>query len=163
LGLDLEDRTRPLTLTGGLTFGGGPGNNYVGHSIATMVQRLREHPGDLGLLTGLSYFATTHAVGLYSTTPPSTSFQSADVQSVVDAEPIQRVTRELEGTVRVETYTVVHDRDNGPEKIIAAVRDQFETRSWACITDEVTMRDLAGTELCGLTGVLTNDGSLILD
>ena len=163
LGLDLEDRTRPLTLTGGLTFGGGPGNNYVGHSIATMVQRLREHPGDLGLLTGLSYFATTHAVGLYSTTPPSTSFQSADVQSVVDAEPIQRVARELEGTVRVETYTVVHDRDNGPEKIIAAVRDQFETRSWVCITDEASIRDLAGTELCGLTGVLTNDGSLILD
>ena len=85
------------------------------------------------------------------------------MQSVVDAEPIQRVARELEGTVRVETYTVVHDRDNGPEKIIAAVRDQFETRSWACITDEATMRDLAGTELCGLTGVLTNDGSLILD
>ena len=37
--------TRPITLTGGLAFGGGPGNNYVTHSIAAMVDACRADPG----------------------------------------------------------------------------------------------------------------------
>ena len=36
---------RPLTVTGGLSFAGGPWNNYVTHSIATMADRLRDEPG----------------------------------------------------------------------------------------------------------------------
>ena len=36
---------RPLTVTGGLTFAGGPWNNYVTHSIATMAERLVADPG----------------------------------------------------------------------------------------------------------------------
>ncbi len=39
LGLDEQ---RPLTVTGGLTFGGGPMNNYVMHSIARMAEVLRD-------------------------------------------------------------------------------------------------------------------------
>ena len=35
---------RPLTVTGGLTFGGGPLNNYVMHAIARMAEVLREEP-----------------------------------------------------------------------------------------------------------------------
>ena len=44
LGLPLDDPQRPLTVTGGLTFAGGPWNNYVMHSIATMVEMLRREP-----------------------------------------------------------------------------------------------------------------------
>ena len=40
---------RDLTVTGGMTFAGGPWNNYVTHGVATMVGVLREDPGDLGL------------------------------------------------------------------------------------------------------------------
>ena len=45
LGLPLGDPSRPLTVTGGLTFAGGPWNNYVTHSIATMAERLVANPG----------------------------------------------------------------------------------------------------------------------
>ena len=41
LGLPLD---RDLTVTGGLTFSGGPWNNYVTHSIARMVGLLRQDP-----------------------------------------------------------------------------------------------------------------------
>ncbi len=44
LGLPLDDPGRPLTLTGGLTFGGGPGNNYSSHGIARCVEALRADP-----------------------------------------------------------------------------------------------------------------------
>ena len=45
LGLDAFGDERPLTVTGGLTFAGGPGNNYVTHSIAAMAERLRAGGG----------------------------------------------------------------------------------------------------------------------
>ena len=60
---------RPLTVTGGLSFAGGPWNNYVSHSIATMVERLRDDAGSLGLVTANGGYLTKHAFGVYSTTP----------------------------------------------------------------------------------------------
>ena len=71
LGLPDDDASRPLTVTGGLTFGGGPGNNYGTHAVASMVGALRADPGSLGLVTGLGWYVTKHSVGIYGTEPPS--------------------------------------------------------------------------------------------
>ncbi|MBN9003661.1 MAG: hypothetical protein J0H75_16995, partial [Rhizobiales bacterium] len=46
-----EDDPRNFTVTGGLPFFGGPGNNYVTHSIASMVQKLRSSRNAYGLVT----------------------------------------------------------------------------------------------------------------
>ena len=69
LGLAIDDAARPLTVTGGLSFAGGPWNNYVTHSIATMVDRLRANPGDYGMCTANGGFITKHAIGIYSSEP----------------------------------------------------------------------------------------------
>ena len=45
------DGTHTLSVTGGLPYFGGPGNNYALHAIATMVERLRMTPGALGLIS----------------------------------------------------------------------------------------------------------------
>ena len=82
IGLDLN---RPLTVTGGLTFAGGPLNNYVMHSIARMAELLRENSNAKGLITANGGYLTKHAFGVYSATPPSTPFQHQDVQAEVDA------------------------------------------------------------------------------
>ncbi len=70
LGLPDDDPSRPLTVTGGMTFSGGPGNNYGTHAVATMVEALRSDPGARGLVTGLGWYLTKHSVGVYSTDPP---------------------------------------------------------------------------------------------
>ena len=44
LGLAHDD-PRGLTVTGGLPFFGGPGNNYSMHAIATVLEKLRADPG----------------------------------------------------------------------------------------------------------------------
>jgi acetyl-CoA C-acetyltransferase len=163
LGLPLDDPTRPLTVTGGLTFGGGPGNNYVTHSIATMVTRLRANPGDLGLITGLSYFATCHAAGLYSTEPPRKPFAALDVQAELDALPRQAVEATLTGPIRVETFTIAHDRDGTPTLATVAVKNEGGVRSWGTISDPVLLEELTGTDLCGRTGSLDQDGIVNLD
>ena len=73
LGLPVGDPGRPLTVTGGLTFAGGPWNNYVTHSIATMAERLVANPGQRGFITANGGYLTKHSFGVYGTEPQATS------------------------------------------------------------------------------------------
>ena len=43
--LEIDPFSRSLTVTGGLPFFGGAGNNYSMHAIASMAERLRDDPG----------------------------------------------------------------------------------------------------------------------
>ena len=61
--IGLTDTARPLTVTGGLGFAGGPVNNYPTHAIARMVEVLRADPGSYGLTTALGWYLTKHAAG----------------------------------------------------------------------------------------------------
>ena len=112
LGLGLD---RPLTVTGGLSFAGGPWNNYVTHALATMAQRLRETPGARGLVTANGGFVTKHAFGVYSTEPPASGFRYAEPQAEVDALPSRELCEEPHGLVAIETWTTMHDRNGAPE------------------------------------------------
>ena len=67
LGVGVDD-PRGLTVTGGLPYAGGPGNDYTTHGIASMVTRLRAS-GGVGLCTGLGGWATKHAAGVYAAAP----------------------------------------------------------------------------------------------
>ena len=62
-----KDDPRGLTITGGLPYFGGPGNNYVTHSISEMVRRLRARPEAFGLITANGNYVTKHSFGVYST------------------------------------------------------------------------------------------------
>jgi len=166
LGLPLDDPDRPLTLTGGLTFAGGPGNNYTTHGISSMVCRLRESPGAVGITTGLGWYATKHAVGLYSSRPPDhqghDGFRWEDVQEEVDALPACPVDESATGPVRVETYTVTYDRDGMPERGIVACRTPIGSRTWANVTDPDELLALTTTEAIGRLGNLDSGGMLTL-
>ena len=92
LGLDPDD-PRGLTSTGGLPYFGGPGNNYTTHGIATVTDRLRGggDAGRLGLATGLGWFVTKHALGLYGSEPPPGGFRrgaTATDQAIIDATAV---------------------------------------------------------------------------
>ena len=97
LGLPIGDPSRPLTVTGGLTFAGGPWNNYVTHSIATMAERLVANPGQRGFITANGGYLTKHSFGVYGTEPPSHEFRWEDVQSDVDREPTRGGHRRMVG------------------------------------------------------------------
>ncbi len=102
LGLPVDDPARPLTVTGGLTFAGGPWNNYVAHSIATMAGLLTANPGRRGLITANGGYLTKHSFGVYGTEPPRTEFRWEDVQPAVDREPTRTAAVEWEGVGTVE-------------------------------------------------------------
>ena len=134
IGLDPEDSSRPLTSTGGLSFAGGPGNNYSMHSLATVAGRLRAEPG-LGLVTGVGWFMTKHALSLIGSEPPAQGFQFASAQGVVDALPKRSVRDTPPEGQAVETFTVVYDREGEPEKAIASAVDGDGSRGWVASPD----------------------------
>jgi acetyl-CoA C-acetyltransferase len=126
---------RDLTVTGGMSFAGGPWNDYVTHGIATMVGVLREHPGDLGLVSANGGLASKEAFGVYGTTPPAAGFRVANPQAEVDGRPGRDLSTDHEGPVTLEAYTVMHGRDGEPELAIAAVLTPGGARAWATSDD----------------------------
>ncbi|HEY7947493.1 MAG TPA: acetyl-CoA acetyltransferase [Acidimicrobiales bacterium] len=158
LGIAVDDPDRPLTVTGGLAFAGGPGNNYVSHSIAAMAGRLRADPGSLGLVTGLGWYVTKHAVGLWSTTPPAGGFVYAHPQDEVDRLPQRAAAPDFVGDATVETYTVVHERVGHPDHAIVALLTDDGARAWGTVTDPDTLRSLEVEEGCGRRARLRADG-----
>ncbi|WP_419865349.1 acetyl-CoA acetyltransferase [Candidatus Poriferisodalis sp.] len=151
LGLDLD---RDLTLTGGLTFAGGPLNNYVGHSIATMAGQLREEPGSVGLCSANGGYLTKHAFGIYSTTPPEGGFRHQNCQDEIDQFPSVDLDADYTGDAAIEAYTVMHGRE-APEVALAAVRTP-NGRQWARSTDPELMVEMTQTEFIG-TDVVVRD------
>jgi acetyl-CoA C-acetyltransferase len=157
LGFGLD---RQLTVTGGLSFAGGPWNNYVMHGIATMAGVLRDDAGSVGLCTANGGYVTKHAFGVYGTEPPAAGvFRWQDLQAEVDAGPSCRLVAEHEGAVTVEGYTVMHGRDGGPETAIAAVRTPDGGRAWGTSTDAATMASMCADEWVGRKVDLTADGT----
>src|SRR3546814_21085211 len=76
--LGIDWHKTPCTMTGGLPFFGGAGNNYSMHAIATMAERLCASPGDYGLVLANGGFLSPEAVGVYSTEPVSGWHPPAD-------------------------------------------------------------------------------------
>ena len=148
LGLDCAS---PLTVTGGLTFAGGPLNNYVMHAIARMAELLRASPGARGLITANGGFLSGHAFGVYSTEPPADGFQYANPQPEIDAAaPPRAVVTRHEGSAEVEGYCVLYGKD-GPEVANIALRLAGGERTWANCSDADTIAAMHTEEFCGRT------------
>jgi acetyl-CoA C-acetyltransferase len=156
LGIDAFDPGRVPTITGGLTFGGGPGNNYVTHAIASMVERLRAEPTSRGFVTALGWFCTKHSWGVYSATPPQEGFRRAVPQDAVDRLP-RAISDQREGAATVESYTVTHASNGEPERLIVAARTRGDVRTWCHSTDPTLMDAAEVSELIGRTGTIHGD------
>ena len=158
LGLGLD---RQLTVTGGMSFAGGPWGNYVTHSIATMADVLRNDPGSMGLVTGNGGYLTKHSFGVYSTTPPATPYQWEDCQAAVDATPQRRGAPDHAGAVTLEAYTVMHGRE-GAETALAACLTSDGERCWAHSTDADLMARLMAEECVGMAAEVDAEATLRL-
>ncbi|MEQ9144632.1 MAG: acetyl-CoA acetyltransferase [Parvibaculaceae bacterium] len=159
-----DDDPRDLTVTGGLPYFGGAGNNYVMHSIATMVEKLRANPGKKGMCTANGYYVTKHGIGLYSTLPtegPWKRENPANYQKDIDAMAHPRVEETPNGAAKIETYTVMHGR-SGPEfGIVMGRLDADDARFVAHVTDQALIQSLMDKESLGRPGtVRSEEGAL---
>ncbi len=118
---------RGLTLTGGLPFFGGAGNNYSAHAIAEAVQRVRGDRGSYALVGANGGWMSKYATGIYSTEAADWS-KTERVQEVPKAtNGVPRSTEPFESAT-VESYTINYaksgsdavfiGRNSGGERVI---------------------------------------------
>ena len=162
LGLSLD---RQLTRTGGLSFAGGPWNNYVMHAIATMVADLRAGAGERGLVWANGGYVTKHSFGIYSTEPPANGFRHDRPQEAIDALPRRELAAasDAAGPATVEAYTVMHSRDGEPETAIAACLLGDGRRAWGTSTENGIARAMCDGEWVGRAVNLTDSGTIVAD
>ena len=161
LGLGLD---RQLTRTGGLAFAGGPWNNYVMHAVATVVTELRHRTNEKALVWGNGGYATKHAFGVYSTTPPTHGFRHAYPQAEIDVLPKRAVVDvgTSAGPATIEAYTVMHDRDGNPERSIASCLRGDGSRAWGISEDRDTASGMCEGEWVGRAVRLDDAGNLLI-
>jgi acetyl-CoA C-acetyltransferase len=151
-----EDDARGLTLTGGLPYFGGPGNNYVTHAISHMMRRLRAAPGAYGLVTATGNYLTKHAFGVYSTIPVEGRWMRCDpatLQTELDALPKALLASAPSGPAIIETYTLMHGRA-GPEHGIIFGRLLETGQRFVANTpsEPAVLWDLQGRDSLGRSG-----------
>lgn len=157
------DDPRPLTVTGGLPFHGGAGNNYVMNSIAAMADKVRATPSSYGLVTANGGYLGRHSAGIYSTTPPTDDWARKDpatYQVEIDNLNSPAFTETPEGNARIETYSIVFGRSNEPESGIVIGRlgeidDPKATRFIAALpTDQQLLTAMTQKEYVNTPGTV---------
>ncbi len=118
------DDPRGLTLTGGLPFFGGAGNNYSSHAIAEAVDQVRKDRGSFALVGANGGVMGKYATGIYSTVPAEWSSNDRYMMVPISQKKVA-VASGLFDAATVETYTIVVTR-KGPRIIFFGRNDVGE-------------------------------------
>lgn len=118
------DDPRGLTLTGGLPFFGGAGNNYSAHAIVEAVQRLRAAPGGYALVGANGGVMSKYASGVYSTAPADWSAGSRWTK-LADEQGGLPLAEDTTGEATIDSYTFVPGKGD-PLAIVIARNDRGE-------------------------------------
>jgi len=144
LGLAADD-SRGLTVTGGLPFFGGAGNNYSMHAIAETVQRARAHPGSYGFVGANGGVMGKYSAGVYSTAPAAWAPDGGgDLQGEIDGWPAPAEAPRADGWATIETYTVRHRRDGARAGIVIG-RLEADGRRFVARADDGDLLGLLGS------------------
>ena len=110
LGLGSEQNVS-LTVTGGLPFFGGPGNNYSLHAIAQVVRLLRDHRENKSALVAANGgYLSKHSIGIYSTTlEEAWKINAASSVHNPDNNAVS-VIEKASGTALIESYAAVYKK-----------------------------------------------------
>jgi acetyl-CoA C-acetyltransferase len=137
------DPARDFTITGGLTFAGGPLNCYCILPLTRSVELLRSTPDERALLTGNGGWFTKHSMLVLSGVPSPRGFRTASVQADIDALPSRPTpTGPAQGRERLETFTVTYARDGRPDRAITAHLDEAGARRFSESRDPDVIAEL---------------------
>ncbi|HSS09878.1 MAG TPA: hypothetical protein VLL25_08345, partial [Acidimicrobiales bacterium] len=132
----------------GMTFAGGPLNNYVLQATVKMAELLQADGPALGLVSSVSGMLTKQAFAVWSSHLPDHGFIAADTSALTAQRTSTRpVTANYDGPATVASYTVVGAAE-GPDRavVIADLPDGSRT---IATTDAVSLaQGMTGAEWC---------------
>jgi acetyl-CoA C-acetyltransferase len=140
LGLDPDGTP---TVTGGMSFAGGPFNNFVLTGTATVAALLRAQPSDLGLITTVSGMLSKPGLAVWSASPPATEPLVADVAGSPEIDTPSRPVAPPDspgGPAVVASFTVTYDADDPLRPVrTAVVADLGDGTRTAATCDDATI------------------------
>jgi len=138
---------RPFTITGGLTFAGGPFNGYCTQALAQAHAHLAG-TAESAFLHGNGGFFSKQSVMIVSGETPGHPYRYERVQDVVDATPSRPLTPVV-GPAVIEASTVVFERSGEPGHGIISALGPNGARTWAVTDDRSLINSLLCEETCG--------------
>lgn len=136
LGRDVQTSA---TVTGGLSFFGGPLNNYMSHAVCAMTRLLRSGAEGTGLLYGQGGFVNKHHALILGNRPaacPLALQYTAQTQADRARGPIPALTTNFAGPAVLETFTILYDRDGAIGHGVAIARTSAGSRLMAKVLAE---------------------------
>jgi acetyl-CoA C-acetyltransferase len=138
-----------ISVTGAMTFGGGPLNNFVFQATVKMAQMLREQPDEVGLVTTVSGMLTKQACALWSAAPNPQGWDFADVTEQVRLQTtLCELVADYTGPGTVAGYTVLYQGDM-PWRAVAVFDLPQDQRTVAYSESEDIIAAMIGEECCG--------------
>lgn len=151
--LGIDPFSRALSLTGGLPYFGGPGNNYSMHAIAETVMKVRGHEGSYGLVVANGGYLSKHSVGIYSSAPPLAwaPIDSAPAKHEMANHHKTPIVDNKQGQARIETYVAAYQRGTPNIGYVFARMLETGERIIAKVSedDQQTLNELVTTEPMG--------------
>jgi len=142
---------RNVSVTGGMSFGGGPLNNFVFQAMVRMVQLLRQNPQEIGLVTAVSGLLTKQGCALWSATPGANGWACADVTDQVrEATELCDLVAGFSGNGTVAGYTVLYQGQD-PWRAVAVFDLPDGRRTVAYNDHPEVMAKMLLQEYCGET------------
>ncbi len=140
---------RNVSVTGGMTFGGGPLNNFVFQATVKMAQLLRQNSGEIGLVTAVSGLLTKQACALWSCSPGAGDWACADVtEQVRQMSEVCDLVANYSGKGSVAGYTVLYQGSDAWRAV--AVFDLPDGRRTVAYSEDLALMELMmAQECCG--------------
>jgi acetyl-CoA C-acetyltransferase len=152
------DQAGTPTVTGGMTFAGGPFNNYVLQSMAAVVGLLRDEPSARGLVTTVSGMLSKPGLAVWSGTPlpPTVRPLTADLAEGEDGHgdgstmPVATLDS-ARGPATVASVTVTYDPADPlrPTRTVVVADLGDGSRTAAACEDETLARQALGASMIG--------------
>jgi len=154
-GLAVDD-PRGLTLTGGLPFFGGAGNNYSAHAICEAVERVRGARGAFALVGANGGWMSKYATGIYSADAADWSGPErvSEIPKATDA--IARAKGPFDSAT-VESYTINHSKSGSDAVFIGRNADGERVVGNADLSDTATREAFEGGQPFGAQLVVKQD------
>lgn len=151
-----ENDSRDLSVTGGLAYFGGPGNNYSLHAIVSSMERIRRDRRLKAMVTANGWYNSKHAIGIYGAEPPDHPWEDQDysaIQKAIDAAALPEPLEHAYGPLTIEAYSIRYDATGNPELVTVMGRLQNGCRALADVQAEAReLKKLEQINLAGKTG-----------
>lgn len=156
-----EGDPRSLTQTGGMSFFGGPGNNYNLHGVASLVSTLRSDPGSFGLALGNGGWMSKITVGVYSTTATENwQPQNQDaLQARLDSELAMEMETMPDGEAVLDSFTAHFYKGQAVNALVVGRLKENNKRFYAILPakDSESMKTLMLDDPIGKTIYVESD------